>query len=107
MTNQFAQYFKEVLPAIESKKCEFHLYGYTTANEEDIWIYCIQKKWRNKDIESMKIYEMVNDILKIKPAEFMTFTQIEAQRSSDWFSDLNSEELQLLLSPKSERMNEG
>ena len=51
MTKQFGQLFTHMLPAIESKKTEFHLYGYTTVTEEDIWTYCVQKKWRKKDIE--------------------------------------------------------
>ena len=40
------------------------------------------------------------EFLQISPAEYMTFTQIEEQRGSDWFSDLNSEELQILLTPQ-------
>ena len=36
----------------------------------------------------MRMHEIANDILQITPAEFMTFTQIEEQRGSDWFSDL-------------------
>ena len=58
------------------------------------------KKWRKKDVDSMRIHEIVNGILQISPAEFMTFTQIEEQRDSDWFSDLNSDELQILLTPQ-------
>lgn len=103
MTIQSEQRFIQMLPAIESKKNEFHLYGYPTVTEEDIWTYCIRKKWRKKDVDSMKIHEIVKGILQITPAEFMTYTQIEEQRGSDWFSDLNNEELQILLStPKQE-----
>lgn len=100
MTLQFEQRFIQVLPAVESKKNEFHLYGYSTVTEEEIWTYCIRKKWRKKDVGSMKLHEIVNSIFQITPAEFMTYTQIEEQRGSDWFSDLNSEELQILLSPQ-------
>lgn len=100
MTLQFEQLFIQVLPAVESKKNEFHLYGYTTVTEEEIWTYCIRKKWRKKDVDSMKLHEIVNSVLQVTPAEFMTYTQIEEQRGSDWFSDLNSEELQILLSPQ-------
>lgn len=100
MTLQFEQLFIQVLPAVESKKNEFHLYGYSTVTEEEIWTYCIRKKWRKKDVNSMKLHEIVNSILQVTPAEFMTYTQIEEQRGSDWFSDLNSEELQILLSPQ-------
>lgn len=91
-----------MLPALQSKKNEFHLYGYTTVTEEDIWIYCVRKIWRKKDVSTMRVYEITNDILQILPAAFMTYTQIEAQRESDWFSDLNSDELQILLNPKKE-----
>src|SRR6185437_12661749 len=100
MTIQFEQLFSHLLPAIESKKSEFHLYGYTTVTNEDIWTYCIQKKWRKKEVDLMKMHEIVNGILQISPAKFMTYTQIEEQRGSDWFSDLNSDELQILLAPQ-------
>ena len=103
MAIQFDQLFSHMLPALESKKNEFHLYGYTTVTEEDIWTYCVQKKWRKKDVGSMRTYQIANDILQILPAAFMTFTQIEEQRNSDWFSDLNSDELQILLKPQKQK----
>ena len=94
------QLFDHVRPAIESKRNEFHFYGYTTVTATDIWKYCVQKKWRKRDIPEMRIHELLNDVMELTPAEYMTYTQIEEQRGSDWFSDLNSDELQLLLSPK-------
>ena len=99
MSTQFRQLFEHMLPAIESKKTEFHLYGYTTVTDADIWTFCVKKKWRKNDIEKMGLHEIANGILKISPAEFMTYTQIEEQRGSNWFSDLNSDELQILLTP--------
>lgn len=96
------QTFTNMLPALESKRNEFHLYGYTTVTNEDIWNFCVHKIWRNKNIDEIAVHKIVNDILKISPAAFMTFTQIEAQRDTDWFSDLNSDELQLLLGPRNE-----
>ncbi len=99
MSIQFGQLFNHMLPAIDSKMTEFHLYGYTTVTQEDIWKFCVQKKWRKKNVDSMKMHEIVNGILRISPAEFMTYTQIEEQRGSDWFSELNSDELQILLTP--------
>ncbi|WP_203246815.1 post-transcriptional regulator [Sporosarcina beigongshangi] len=100
MTRQYEPLFTQMLPVIESKKTEFHLYGYPTITNEDIWTFCVQKKWRKKEIETMKIHEMVNEILRVTPAEFMTFTHIEEQRGSDnWFADLNNEEFRTLLAP--------
>lgn len=98
----FEQIFKDMLPALESKRSEFYLYGYATVTREDIWRYCLQKIWRKKNVEEIPIHQIVNDILQITPAAFMTFTQIEAQRDTDWFSDLNSDELQMLLGPRIE-----
>lgn len=99
MGTELGLIYTKMLPALQSKKNEFHFYGYTTVTEEDIWIYCVRKIWRKKDIDTMRLYEITNDILKILPAAYMTYTQIEEQRSSDWFSDLNSDELQTLLHP--------
>lgn len=99
MNKKNNQHYLDMLPALISKKNEFHLYGYMTITEEDIWIYCVRKMWRNKDVNSMRVYEIADDILKISPAAFMTFTQIEEQRTSDWFSAVNSEELEILLAP--------
>ena len=99
MVRQFEQLYTHMLPAIDSKKNELHLYGYPMVTSEAIWTYCVQKKWRKKDILTMRMHEMAHDILHVSPAEFMTFTHIEEQRSSDWFSAINSEELQILLAP--------
>lgn len=98
---QFEQLYYQALPAIQSKRDELVLYGYPTVMNAEIWDYCVKKKWRKKNISTMRIHEIVNDVLRITAPEFMTYTQIEEQRGSDWFSDLNSDELQLLLSPKS------
>lgn len=97
---QFGELYSHAMPAIESKREEFKLYGYSTVTNEEIWKFCVRRKWRKKNIEQMPIHEIVNSILRLSAAEFMTFTQIEEQRDANWFSDLNSDELQLLLSPK-------
>ncbi|WP_172369061.1 post-transcriptional regulator [Sporosarcina jiandibaonis] len=106
MSTEHGPIYAKMLPALQSKMNEFHLYGYTTVTVEDIWIYCIRKIWRKKDVTQMGSHQIMNDILQILPAAFMTYTQIEAQRNSDWFSDLNSADLQILLNPKKDVENE-
>lgn len=103
MRIEFEEKFKEMLPALTSKMNEFHMYGYPTVTVQEIWEYCLKKRWRNLDVTSMKNHKLVNDILQILPAAFMTYTQIEAQRNTDWFSDLNADELKLLLDPQSDK----
>lgn len=99
MGNNYEDIFTHVLPAIESKRNEFIVYQYDTVTEKDIWKFCVTKKWKKKDIASLPLYQIINDILTISPAEFMTFEQIENQRTSNWFSEINQEELKLLLNP--------
>ena len=96
----YEEIYSHVLPALESKKTEFEVYQYKTVTEIDIWKFCITKKWRKKVVPEIPLYQIINDILSISPAEFMTFEQIENFKTSNWFSEVNQEELQLLLNHK-------
>lgn len=100
MEKTYEEIFTHVLPALESKKSEFEVYQYATVTEKDIWKYCVSKKWRKKDIASLPLYQIVNDVLSISPAEYMTYEQIDQFKTANWFSEINQEELQLLLNPK-------
>ncbi|SDM81441.1 Post-transcriptional regulator [Psychrobacillus sp. OK028] len=102
MENNYEDIFTHVLPALESKRNEFVVYQYDTVTEKDIWKYCVTKKWKKQHILSLPLYQIINDILTISPAEYMTFEQIENQRTSNWFSEINQDELQMLLNPSIE-----
>lgn len=96
MDQKLDELYTHVLPALESKKNEFHLYGYTVVTERGLWDYLVQKKWRRKDISNMRPYEIVQDLFKLFPAQFMTYTQTEAQRNSSAFPELSEEERAIL-----------
>ena len=100
MENLHKDIYTHVLPALESKKNEFIVYQYDTVKEEDLWKYLVQKKWRKKDVALLPLHQIVNDIMSLTPAEYMTFEQIENSRSSNWFAEINQQELQVLLNPK-------
>ncbi len=100
MENLHNDIYTHVLPALESKKNEFKVYQYDTVNEMDLWKYLVHKKWRKKEVTSISLHQIVNDIMSLTPAEYMTFEQIENYRSSNWFAEINQEELQVLLNPK-------
>jgi len=102
LENTYEDIFTHVLPALESKKSEFEVYQYDTVTEKDIWKYCVTKKWRKQNVLSLPLYQIVNDVLSISPAEYMTFEQIQNSRTSNWFSEINQEELHLLLNSKNE-----
>lgn len=99
MSVKYEDLFQLVQPALKSKIHEFRLYNYNSIKEADIWHYCINKKWRKRDILDMRVSEMVNDVLAVSPAQFMTHTQIEDFKTSNWFSELNEGNLQALLNP--------
>lgn len=101
MSNKLDGLFEKVMPALESKKNEFHYFDYPTVMETDIWKFLIDKKWRKKNVEEMHIYELVNDILETTPAEYMTHTQIQSFKATEnWFSEINKNELDVLLNSK-------
>ncbi|MGG0382683.1 post-transcriptional regulator [Priestia filamentosa] len=66
-----------VEPAMRSKMEEFRLFGYEEVTEEIVWQFLQQKKWKNRKIEELKLYELVNDILGVKISEVMNFMTIE------------------------------
>ena len=66
-----------VEPAMRSKMEEFRLFGYEEVTEEIVWQFLQQKKWKNRKIEELKLYELVNDILAVKISEVMNFMTME------------------------------
>lgn len=92
--------YQHVLPALESKQNEFKHYQYDSVTVEDIWKYLIRKKWRKRDVREMPLYQIINDIMQTSPAEYMTNTQVEEFKTANWFTDLNQDELQVLLNPQ-------
>ena len=97
---QFEQLYKEVLPVLQSKMDEINYYEYDGIALEDIWNYCIKKRWRKKKMENLRIFEIVETIYSVKPSEIVSYFQIQQFRSDNWFADISQGELQELLKPK-------
>lgn len=97
---QFEQLYKQALPVLESKMDEIKYYNYEGISVEDLWSFCIQKKWRKKNVEDLHLYEIVETIFSVKPSEIVSHFQIQQFRSEDWFSDISQVELRELLKPR-------
>jgi len=95
----YESYFHMLTPALTSKAEEFTVLGYGEIKIEDIWTFLTKKKWR-KPKDGIRVYELVSDVLSFKVGEYMNYATVEAYKSPDLFSDLDSEELQELLLPK-------
>lgn len=100
MTIEYKDLYEKAYYVLTSKKEELLLYGYDAVTTESIWTICIQKVWRNEQIDDLPFHRIINDIFKISPAAFMTYSQIEEQRNVDLLADLNREELDVLLGKK-------
>ena len=55
------QLYTRLLPALRTKKDEMKRVGITYIQEEDIWNYLKEKKW--KKANDLSLYDMVSDIL--------------------------------------------
>ncbi|TWT26243.1 post-transcriptional regulator [Planomicrobium sp. CPCC 101110] len=100
---KYTDQFDTVLPALESKVEEFHYFGYDTFTAEDLWQYCLKKKWRKKDIGEMRLHEMINGIMEMTASDFVAYHQIEGFKGDNWFSGGKSEDLEQLLRPASKK----
>lgn len=100
MTIEYQDIYEKVLYVLTSKKEELELYGYDAVTTESIWNFCIQKLWRNEKINELAFHKIINDIFKISPAVYMTYTQIEEQRAVHSLADLNRNDLYSLLGKK-------
>lgn len=95
----YDSYFHLLSPALESKVEEFIVFGYDKVNKDDLWGFLTKKKWK-KHKDAIRMYELVADVLSLNVGEYMNFATVEAYKSPNWFTDLDSDELQSLLDPK-------
>lgn len=96
---QYEQLYNKVLPVLQSKLDEIKYYEYDGMTTEEIWNFCIQKKWRKKRIEELRLFEIVETIYSIKPSEIVSYFQIQQFQTTNWFNDITQDELRMLLEP--------
>ncbi|HAU34188.1 MAG TPA: hypothetical protein DCW76_07595 [Lysinibacillus sp.] len=99
MSMQYEQLFEKIRPAIDSKIAEFKYFHYDAITAEELWRYCVEKKWRKKKVDQLRLYEVIATIFSVSPSDIVSFYQVEFLQSDNWFEELNTEELQLLLGP--------
>lgn len=61
--NSINELYTRLLPAIKTKIMEFRREKIYSLECYDIWNYCLNMLWKNKN--DLRLYEMVNDILNI------------------------------------------
>ncbi|MFY0517386.1 post-transcriptional regulator [Lysinibacillus sphaericus] len=99
MSMQHAQLFEKIRPAIDSKIAEFKHFQYDAITAEELWRFCVEKKWRKKNVEQLRLYEVIATIFAVRPSDIVSFNQVEFLQSNDWFTEVNADELKSLLGP--------
>ncbi|CAM3819928.1 post-transcriptional regulator [Mesobacillus zeae] len=79
--NRHVRYWREVQPAIKSKIEEIGMLGFEKVTAAELWNYLDKKKWKNLN-EDLHLYEVVADVLSVKPGELINFMTVEAFRSA-------------------------
>lgn len=104
MTIRFEQLYRYVEIVVESKIEEFCYYGYKAITKEQLWNYCLDKKWRKKDVGQLHLYEIVATIYDVQASNVMNYEQANEFRATqkDEFQPiqtaaLSKEELDFLL----------
>jgi Post-transcriptional regulator len=103
---QYEQLYNKVLPVLQSKMDEIKYYEYDGMTTEEIWNFCIKKKWRKKTMEELRLFEIVETIYSIKPSEIVSYFQIQQFKTTNWFNEVTHDELQMLLGPKNSKDKE-
>ena len=93
--HEYDRFRQEVSLVLNSKLEEFAVMGYGVVQEQELWNFLIRKKWR-KPKESIRLYEIVQDIFSVKVGEYMNFATVEAFKVTDFSFD-NEDDLKELL----------
>ncbi|EJS72244.1 histidine kinase [Bacillus cereus] len=71
---------------LESKVEEFQMFGYDRVTDDDIWKFLKVKKWK-KINDAVRLYELVNDVLRVSTNEYMNYLTVEAYQAPLWSFD--------------------
>lgn len=100
MTVPYEALYNDVEIILQSKLEEFQFYEYDAITMEQLWMYCVEKKWRKKTIEELRLHEIASTIFSITPSELLNYVQVKSLQSHEGLVEINIEELEELLGPK-------
>lgn len=80
---------------LQSKAEEFALLGYGKVERDELWQFLKKKKWR-KAIPNKAFCEIVEDIMSVKPGDYMNYVSVEQLKTTEFSLD-DADELKELL----------
>lgn len=100
MVVPYESLYKKVQIVLQSKLEEFEFYQYDAITIEQLWMYCVEKKWRKQAIDELPLHVIVSTIFSVKPSEIFNYTQVKNFQSIGGIIELSKEELEELLGTK-------
>jgi len=94
---QYEKLFNKVMPVLAMRKADFRMEGLKSITEQDIWRYLVLKKWKKYSEADLALHKVIADIFSLTAAQYMTFSQVEELKTSNWFAPINEDELKLLI----------
>lgn len=80
MVKRFEHIYRQVELVIASKIEEFHYCGYRAITRQQLWEYCIDKKWYRKNIDELHLHEIVATIYEATASSIMNYEQVKELR---------------------------
>ena len=100
MALPYESLYRNVQIVLQSKLEEFKFYQYDAITVEQLWMYCVEKKWRKQVIEELPLHVIVSAIFSVTPSEILNYAQVKDLKSMDEIVELSMEDLEELLGPK-------
>lgn len=100
MVVPYESLYRKVQIVLQSKLEEFQLYEYDAITSEQLWMYCVEKKWRKQVIEELPLHVVVSSVFSVTPSEILNYAQVKGLQSINGIIELSTEELDELLGTK-------
>ena len=97
---KYEQLFYKLQVVLQSKIDEFQYLNYPTITKQQLWEFCIEKKWRKKNIDDLRLYELVATVFSVTPSEVLAYLNRKSMEGSRSLADIDPEELEMLLGPR-------
>lgn len=91
--------FDQVQLVLKSKIEEFHMQQYTEITIEDLWNFCVQKKLKKRQIETVPLHEIVATIFSVKPSDLLNYEHVSGLQKTSIDLGLDLEAINMLLKP--------
>ena len=70
-----------ILPALESKKSELRIVGYSDVTIDKLWDCLMARVWKSNP--SKRLHEVIQDVFHLPPSVYMNFLTNEAYNLED------------------------